>query len=102
MRPPSVATLSYLRASIPLDASTRPAQRALPCALCLTHTSSRTSTRRNHNSSSKSSSPSTPSTHYHFFPESLPSGPPPKGRFAVDLSSLKKEFLQLQARAHPD
>jgi len=41
-------------------------------------------------------------THYHLFPKSLPSGPPPHGRFAVDLSALRKEFLQLQARAHPD
>jgi molecular chaperone HscB len=32
----------------------------------------------------------------------LPSGPPPSGNFTIDLSSLKKEFLQLQSRAHPD
>lgn len=32
----------------------------------------------------------------------MPSGPPPNGPFAIDLSALKKEFLQLQARAHPD
>ncbi|KAF1830637.1 Co-chaperone Hsc20 [Decorospora gaudefroyi] len=41
-------------------------------------------------------------THYTFFPQSLPHGPPPKGPFTIDLAALKKEFLQLQARAHPD
>jgi molecular chaperone HscB len=44
----------------------------------------------------------TPQTHYSFFPKSLSSGPPPEGPFAIDLAALKKEFLQLQARAHPD
>jgi molecular chaperone HscB len=29
-------------------------------------------------------------------------GPPPKGPFHVDLRTLRKEFLQLQAQAHPD
>ncbi|KAF1935255.1 Co-chaperone Hsc20 [Clathrospora elynae] len=46
--------------------------------------------------------PQTPQTHYGFFPNSLPFGPPPVGPFTVDLSALKKEFLQLQSRAHPD
>lgn len=41
-------------------------------------------------------------THYSFFSKSLASGPPPDGPFSIDLSALKKEFLQLQARAHPD
>ncbi|KAF2197796.1 Co-chaperone Hsc20, partial [Delitschia confertaspora ATCC 74209] len=45
---------------------------------------------------------SPPQTHYDFFPISLPQGPPPKGSFKIDLSALKKEFLQLQSRAHPD
>lgn len=43
-----------------------------------------------------------PQTHYSFFPASLPDGPPPNGPFAIDLAALKREFLQLQARAHPD
>ena len=43
-----------------------------------------------------------PPTHYDLFKESLSAGPPPKGPFAVDVAKLKKEFLQLQARAHPD
>jgi molecular chaperone HscB len=33
---------------------------------------------------------------------SLPSGPPPHGQFSIDLNALKKEFLQLQSKAHPD
>ena len=43
-----------------------------------------------------------PQNHYDLFPSSLPSGPPPHGSFYVDPSILRKEFLQLQARAHPD
>jgi molecular chaperone HscB len=41
-------------------------------------------------------------THYAFFPKALPAGPPPDAPFAIDLAALKREFLQLQARAHPD
>ncbi|KAI9681207.1 MAG: hypothetical protein M1817_002489 [Caeruleum heppii] len=43
-----------------------------------------------------------PQNHYEMFPETLSSGPPPQGPFAVDVSRLRKEFLQLQSRAHPD
>ncbi|KAL9102119.1 MAG: hypothetical protein Q9163_002703 [Psora crenata] len=46
--------------------------------------------------------PLEPPTHYTLFPKTLPDGPPPKGAFDIPLSLLKKEFLQLQARAHPD
>lgn len=51
----------------------------------------------------KTSSP-TPETqtHYSFFPRSLSAGPPPRGPFSIDLNALKREFLQLQAKAHPD
>jgi molecular chaperone HscB len=58
-----------------------------------------------------SSSPSTepgpsptrpPQTHYEFFPKTLPIGAPPSGPFVVDVRELRKEFLQLQAVAHPD
>ncbi|KAJ4287349.1 molecular chaperone [Kalmusia sp. IMI 367209] len=65
---------------------------------------------RRHQSTSASSSTETnattrspsPQTHYTFFPTTLPSGPPPHGPFTVDTTALKREFLQLQARAHPD
>ncbi|KAL9606442.1 MAG: hypothetical protein Q9179_000408 [Wetmoreana sp. 5 TL-2023] len=43
-----------------------------------------------------------PQSHYDLFPSSLPSGPPPNGSFHIDPSTLRKEFLQLQARTHPD
>jgi molecular chaperone HscB len=42
------------------------------------------------------------STHYSIFPQTLPLGPPPAGPFNIDLSSLRREFLQLQGRFHPD
>jgi molecular chaperone HscB len=43
-----------------------------------------------------------PRTHYEFFPKTLSSGPPPKGPFKIDIRELRREFLQLQAVAHPD
>lgn len=43
-----------------------------------------------------------PQTYYDLFPESLAAGPPPAGPFAIDVRGLRREFLQLQARAHPD
>ena len=43
-----------------------------------------------------------PQTHYEMFPETLGSGPPPSGPFNIDLRQLRKEFLRLQAIAHPD
>ncbi|OLN88705.1 J-type co-chaperone JAC1, mitochondrial [Colletotrichum chlorophyti] len=44
----------------------------------------------------------TPTTHYDFFPNTLPDGPPPKGHFPIDQRALRREFLRLQAKAHPD
>ncbi|RSL80738.1 hypothetical protein CEP51_006371 [Fusarium floridanum] len=49
-----------------------------------------------------SSAPAPPTTHYHLFPETLPDGPPPAGHFPIDVRALRREFLRLQARAHPD
>jgi molecular chaperone HscB len=43
-----------------------------------------------------------PETFYEMFPQSLPAGAPPRGPFSVDEKQLRKEFLQLQALAHPD
>ena len=42
------------------------------------------------------------SSHYTIFPNTLPRGPPPAGPFNIDLASLRREFLQLQGRFHPD
>lgn len=43
-----------------------------------------------------------PQTHYDFFPSLGPDALPPKGHFTLDLAVLRREFLQLQAKAHPD
>jgi len=43
-----------------------------------------------------------PQTHYEMFPGTVPMGPPPTGPFVIDVRQLRKEFLQLQAKAHPD
>ncbi|KAL8946575.1 MAG: hypothetical protein Q9222_007048 [Ikaeria aurantiellina] len=43
-----------------------------------------------------------PQNHYDLFPSSLPSGAPPRGSFHVEPTALRKEFIQLQAQAHPD
>lgn len=40
--------------------------------------------------------------YYALFPQTLPSGPPPAGDFEIDVRALRREFLQLQATAHPD
>lgn len=41
-------------------------------------------------------------SYYTLFPETFPKGPPPEGPFDVDLRALRREFLRLQAVAHPD
>ncbi|KAI0160972.1 Co-chaperone Hsc20 [Hypoxylon sp. FL1284] len=46
--------------------------------------------------------PQSNKTYYDLFPQTLPQGPPPKGPFAVDARALRREFLTLQAAAHPD
>ncbi|TKA54229.1 hypothetical protein B0A55_12784, partial [Friedmanniomyces simplex] len=43
-----------------------------------------------------------PPTHYELFPQTFPDGAPPASPFSPDLRQLRKEFLQLQAKAHPD
>ncbi|KAJ6783260.1 hypothetical protein PWT90_09771 [Aphanocladium album] len=52
--------------------------------------------------STTTTSSTVPETHYDLFPSTLPDGPPPKGHFPVDARALRREFLRLQARAHPD
>ncbi|KAK3985686.1 putative Co-chaperone protein [Cladorrhinum sp. PSN332] len=39
---------------------------------------------------------------YALFPDTLPNGPPPSGSFHIDVPTLRREFLRLQAAAHPD
>jgi hypothetical protein len=40
--------------------------------------------------------------HYTIFPETIPGGPPPGAPFQIPLPPLRREFLKLQALAHPD
>ncbi|KAF2463012.1 Co-chaperone Hsc20 [Lindgomyces ingoldianus] len=108
MRPASPTAISWLRAFLISETSIAPLRahrRHAACLLRSSRPSSLTPSRR-HQSTSHSQLRGDSSlkshTHYHFFPQSLPAGPPPHGRFSIDLPSLKKEFLQLQARAHPD
>ncbi|KAF2441979.1 Co-chaperone Hsc20 [Karstenula rhodostoma CBS 690.94] len=97
---------SALRAPAPFTSSRQAASQS-PCL--------RTAPSRRHQSTSNSPSTSTatpnargstpqstPQTHFDFFPTAIPSGPPPTGHFTIDTTALKREFLQLQARAHPD
>ncbi|KUJ08519.1 Co-chaperone Hsc20, partial [Mollisia scopiformis] len=51
---------------------------------------------------SESTTSPIPKTHYDLFPQTLSQGPPPSGPFAIDLRALRKEFLQLQSKSHPD
>ncbi|PVH99488.1 putative chaperone [Periconia macrospinosa] len=71
--------------------------RPQPCLFCANRIPSSIYQQRE-----QSTSQSKNQTHYTFFPTTLPSGPPPQGAFTVDVNALKREFLQLQARAHPD
>lgn len=83
----------------PLRTSTHLSRRTL------TPTTSRTiSTTTPHRDEPKVTSRETllPQTHYDFFPSLGPDALPPKGPFTLDLALLRREFLQLQAKAHPD
>ncbi|KAK8068820.1 hypothetical protein PG994_005436 [Apiospora phragmitis] len=65
---------------------------------------SSSATQQQQQSSTNSSSKQAviPPTHYELFPETLSKGPPPHGPFAVDATALRREFLRLQSKAHPD
>ncbi|KAK9240476.1 hypothetical protein V1525DRAFT_395077 [Lipomyces kononenkoae] len=41
-------------------------------------------------------------SYYSLFPQTLKSGAPPNGPFAVDVRKLRREFLKLQSKTHPD
>lgn len=108
-----------IRASLTPETTTRTfraRQSPRPCLLCAHGIPPQAISRRLQSTASSSNTVEKPfdtqsattqssqvlQTHYSFFPNALPAGPPPDGPFAIDLSALKKEFLQLQARAHPD
>ncbi|CAO2656523.1 Nn.00g053260.m01.CDS01 [Neocucurbitaria sp. VM-36] len=116
IRPTSARRLRATLPSEPTISPFRTQRRATPCLLCAHRIPPQPSPRRFQSTAtapptretpfdtqpSASQTASSPQTHYTFFPQSIPSGPPPTGPFTLDLSALKKEFLQLQARAHPD
>ncbi len=52
--------------------------------------------------SSQSAESYKPQSYYELFPQTLSAGTPPQGPFHIDPSKLRREFLQLQAKAHPD
>jgi molecular chaperone HscB len=98
-----------LRAVLTARSSVTTRATATPCLFCAHHASPQRSPRRHQSTSNtreepfKASASSQQSqTHYSFFPKSLASGAPPEGPFNIDLNALKREFLQLQAKAHPD
>jgi molecular chaperone HscB len=108
MRSIHSTALSSLRAAVNSEslAPLRTRQVAAPCLLCAHRVSLSPSARRQQSTStpidSSAQAQTKSQTHYHFFPSTLPSGPPPHGRFAIDTTALKHEFLRLQSRAHPD
>ncbi|EXJ60974.1 hypothetical protein A1O7_05127 [Cladophialophora yegresii CBS 114405] len=102
---------------------TRPHQLRYPPVQTVTHSqnsrrpfsTSRSCTEEAHyqRSSSPQSEghgPSTPedtappdiTNYYTLFPQTLPNGPPPASPFAIPISRLRREFLSLQSRYHPD
>ncbi|KAL2049536.1 hypothetical protein ABVK25_010223 [Lepraria finkii] len=94
-----------------LTSSTQRHTRTLPFPRLTQHPSRplrhSSATQRRHattataSASSPVQGPDTP-IFYDLFPATVPTGPPPRGGFVIDTKALRKEFLQLQARAHPD
>ncbi len=107
----SSSTLGRLRAALLQDlAPSSPTARSRPpCLLCTYKTPASTKSPfhappRRHASTTTTPRKESlrPQTHYELFPQTLPAGPPPTGPFTIDTRLLRHEFLQLQARAHPD
>jgi molecular chaperone HscB len=100
------AALSPLGRNSATLALRRPLRASTPLSLrTLTPTIKRTisTTAPRHETSNATSRESLlPQTHYDFFPSLGPDALPPKGPFTLDLTLLRKEFLRLQAKAHPD
>lgn len=104
-------TLRYLRSAIAAQSNaasisravypTRPSCSRKP-SLTLRTTASQARTFTTSHRRLSNSPPKAPQTHYDFFPNTFPSGPPPQGNFSLNLRDLRNEFLKLQAQAHPD
>ncbi|KAF2627831.1 co-chaperone protein HscB, mitochondrial precursor [Macroventuria anomochaeta] len=98
-----------LHSALHVVASRTARSTTTPCLFCAHRASPQKSSRRYQSTSTAREEPfKAPSasqssqTHYSFFPKSLLAGAPPEGPFSIDLNALKREFLQLQAKAHPD
>ncbi|TQV96824.1 co-chaperone protein HscB [Cordyceps javanica] len=98
-RPQNRSTVLGSLSSLRRDFSHQPAQRRAGGGAAVADSSEPPAAT---SSSSSSSSSPAPSTHYDLFPATLPLGPPPSGHFPIDVRALRREFLRLQARAHPD
>ncbi|OQO04219.1 hypothetical protein B0A48_10829 [Cryoendolithus antarcticus] len=77
-----------------------PAVRNIRAKTTKQHARANATTATATNTSATASPPS--SRFYSLFPETFPNGPPPGSPFTFDLKKLRKEFLQLQSKAHPD
>lgn len=131
MARPLLSSTTRLVQSVSAAAVSRPPTRAVkvniaPCLLCRYNLQPYTNFRRIHQSRISPASSlgnGTPSketqlasedtssppiqipdikNHYTIFPKTLPNGPPPASPFTISLSDLRREFLALQALAHPD
>jgi molecular chaperone HscB len=107
---PRTSILPTTIASSPAGSTTRatcPPRRVLPGAGAAAFSTTRRSLSSWPSSSTSSEAPPQSQsqqqpTHYSLFPQTLPKGPPPAGPFPIPLRSLRKEFLSLQAKHHPD
>ena len=97
---PRQALSSTVTRSLPKQGFARRAPRTLSRTRWFSQAALRN---KSHGSSeSPARAGATPPNYYELFPDSLPAGPPPSGAFAIDVRALRREFLSLQARAHPD
>jgi len=58
--------------------------------------------RQNDHPPPRINNPPDTTNHYTIFPETIPGGPPPGAPFQIPLPPLRREYLKLQALAHPD
>ncbi|CZR53915.1 related to related molecular chaperone [Phialocephala subalpina] len=84
----------------PLPPSSSKLQISRQRHLNSTSTSTAQSTR--HSDPEPTSAPPIAKTHYDLFPLTIPHGPPPTGPFKIDPRALRREFLALQQKSHPD
>ncbi|KAM3512341.1 hypothetical protein MY11210_003980 [Beauveria gryllotalpidicola] len=86
----------------PSPSSSSSSPQPPPRRLFSHHAASGADTSEPSSSAAAAAAAAAPSPYYALFPSTLPLGPPPRGHFPIDVRQLRREFLQLQARAHPD